>query len=208
MTGRSFATTRETSTRNADRFVGSTGRNKDSRRDRAGKRGDVPDTFDLYRIETSLRESRVGPALRQAIRSAESRMITSRLHRYLTNLFLKHKILPESPFGKAASYALSMWKDLDVILENGHIELDNNLVENQIRPIALGRKNWMFIGDRGAGWRSATIYSVVQSCKTYGVEPYEYLHDILTRLPAMTNQQVGSVTPREWAAARLQNLAS
>ena len=79
------------------------------------------------------------------------------------------------------------------------MEIDNNLVENAIRPTALGRKNWLFIGAEEAGWRSAVIYSIIQSCKTHGVEPYTYLKDVLIRLPAMTNHQIPSITPKAWA---------
>ena len=60
----------------------------------------------------------------------------------------------------------------------------------------------MFIGAEEAGWRSAVVYSIIQSCKAHGVEPYAYLKDVLTRLPAMTNHQIPSVTPKAWAAAR------
>ena len=90
--------------------------------------------------------------------------------------------------------------------------LDNNLCENSIRPTALGKKNWMFVGAEGAGWRGAVIYSVVESCRRRGIEPYSYLKDVLTRLPQMTNQEVWKMTPENWAAARdptdVANLAS
>ena len=75
-----------------------------------------------------------------------------------------------------------------------------------IRPLALGRKNWLFIGAEEAGWRSAVIYAIIQSCKSQGDEPYAYLKDVLTRLPSMTNQQLHTVTPQAWAAARKPTL--
>jgi hypothetical protein len=75
-------------------------------------------------------------------------------------------------------------------------------VENAIRPAALGRKNWLFIGHPTAGWRSAVIYSVVLSCKRHGINPDEYLQDIFRRLPAATNQTVAELTPARWKAAR------
>ncbi|MCC6581797.1 MAG: IS66 family transposase [Phycisphaeraceae bacterium] len=160
----------------------------------------------LYAIEQRLRKSRAGPDLRAAIRAAESRPLLARLKRALTILQPKH--LPQSLTGKAVGYALGQWDLLEVFLGKGQLEIDNNLVENAIRPAALGRKNWLFIGAEDAGWRSAVIYSLVQSCKAHGVEPYAYLKDVLTRLPTMTNHQIPTVTPRAWAAAQRMALAS
>jgi hypothetical protein len=100
------------------------------------------------------------------------------------------------------SYALGQWESLEVYLKEPEIEIDNNLVENAIRPTALGKKNWLFFGDADAGERSAIIYSIIESCRRHGIEPYTYLHDILTRLPSMTNRQIKDVVPKAWAAAR------
>jgi hypothetical protein len=88
--------------------------------------------------------------------------------------------------GKAVSYALAQWQLLELSLKEPGIEIDNNLVENAIRPTALGKKNWLFFGDADAGQRSAIIYSVIESCRRHGTEPYSYLHDVLQRLPSMT----------------------
>lgn len=154
----------------------------------------------LYAIERRLKESRAGPNLRAAVRAAESRPILVRLKKLLIHLEPKH--LPQSLTGKAIGYALGQWELLEVFLAKGRLEIDNNLVENAIRPTALGRKNWLFIGADGAGWRSAVIYTIIQSCRARGVEPFEYLRDALTRLPAMTNHQVPTLTPKAWAKAR------
>jgi transposase len=101
--------------------------------------------------------------------------------------------------GKAVSYALGQWKSLEVYLKEPEID---NLVENAIRPTALGKKNWLFFGDAEAGQRSAIIYSIIESCRRHGIEPYTYLHNVLTRLPSMTNRQIKDVVPKAWAAAR------
>ena len=74
--------------------------------------------------------------------------------------------------------------------------------ENAIRPTALGKKNWLFFGDAEAGERSAIIYSIIESCRRHGIEPYTYLHDVLRRLPSMTNRQIKDLVPKAWAAAR------
>lgn len=158
----------------------------------------------IYAIERRCRASRAGPNLRAAIRAAETRPIVDRLQR----LFMKiqHQHHPQTLMGKAIRYALGQWELLEVCFEDGRLEIDNNQVENAIRPTALGRKNWLFIGAEEAGWRSAVVYSIIQSCKAHGVEPYTYLKDVLTRLPAMTNHQIPSITPKAWAAARKESL--
>ena len=100
--------------------------------------------------------------------------------------------------GKAVSHALAKWESLEIYLKQPGIEIDTNLVENAIRPTALGKKN----GDADAGERSAIIYSIIGSCRRHGVEPYSYLNDVLTRLPSMTNRQIKDIVPKAWAAAR------
>jgi len=156
----------------------------------------------LYRIEEGLRKTRAGPNLRQAVRAAESRMIYQRVYKALFR-FKANKIhLPQSLLGNAIDYALGLWEQLGVFLQEGKIEIDNNLVENAIRPTAIGKKNWLFIGAKNAGWKSAVIYSIIESCRRRGVEPYTYLKDVLSRLPSMTNWQIAEITPAAWARAR------
>src|SRR5690606_14426276 len=91
------------------------------------------------------------------------------------------------------------WPMLTVFAGDGRVEIDNNLVENAIRPTAVGKKNWLFIGAKEAGWRSAVIYSIITSCRSRGIDPHAYLKDVLTRLPAMTNRQIAEITPAAWA---------
>jgi len=157
----------------------------------------------LYRVEARLREQRAGPRLREAVRAHESRPIVERLERALVRLKRSGKHLPQSLLGNAMDYALGQWRTLDVYLADGRVEIDNNLVENAIRPTALGKKNWLFMGDADAGERGAILYTVIESCRRRGIDPYAYLKDVLTRLPNMTNHQVPEVTPAAWATARL-----
>jgi hypothetical protein len=91
---------------------------------------------------------------------------------------------------------------LEVYLKEPGIEIDTNLVENAIHPAALGKKNWLFFGDADAGERSAIIYSIIERCRRHRVKPYGYLHDVLTRLPSMTNRQIKDIVPKAWATAR------
>jgi transposase len=158
----------------------------------------------LYRIERQVRGR--GPQLRQAVRGAQSAPLLTRIEKMLKVKLGKHR--PTSAMGSAIGYALSLWPQLLRFRDDGRLEIDNNLVENAIRPTALGKKNWMFIGHPQAGDRSAIIYTLLENCKRQGINPREYLHDVLSRLPAMTNRQTAALTPANWIAARAQSQAA
>ena len=164
----------------------------------------------LYQVEAGLREHQAGPQLRTAVRAHQSRPIIERLLRVLTKLKTNGRQLPQSPLAQAIDYALGLWSTLTVYLADGRVEIDNNLVENAIRPTAIGKKNWLFVGDADAGERSAIIYTIIESCRRRGLDPYAYLKDVLTRLPHMTNRQIHEVTPEAWSKMQLpvQRLAS
>ena len=144
----------------------------------------------LYRVESRLREQRVGPRLREAVRAHESRPIVQRLHRALLRLKTSGRHLPQSLLG--------------IAIADGRVEIDNNLVENAIRPTAIGKKNWLFIGEAGAGDRGAILYTIIECCRRRNIDPYTYLRDVLTRLPRMTNHQIHEVTPQAWAKVQTQ----
>mgnify|MGYP006275095853 CR=1 FL=1 len=156
----------------------------------------------LYALERRLRENRAGPRLRQAVREAESGMILRRLHRALRRFQARRTILPRSGFGKAVEYALEQWPKLWTYVMDGRVEIDNNACERAIRPTAIGKKNWLFIGEAEAGERSAILYTIIESCRRRGINAHEYLKDVLTRLPSMTNRQIAEVTPEAWARTR------
>ncbi len=158
----------------------------------------------LYRVESRLREQQAGTKLREAVRAHESRPIVERLERALVQLKGAGRHLPQSLLGIAMDYALGQWPTLDVYLDDGRVEIDNNLVENAIRPTAIGKKNWLFMGDADAGERGAIIYTVIESCRRRSIDPYAYLKDVLTRLPKMTNWQIPEIIPSVWAKAHLQ----
>ena len=100
-------------------------------------------------------------------------------------------------------YTLSNWESLIKYVSNGRIEVDNNGVENAIRPTAIGRKNWLFFGDAEAGQRSAVIYTIIESCRRRGIDPHEYLRDVLTRITESTNWNVADLTPQKWAKNKI-----
>lgn len=165
----------------------------------------------LYQVEKRLRKQRAGPRLRLAYRASHSRIIHRRLERLLIQLKRKGRYLPKSQMGRAIAYALGQWESLNVYLEHGHVCIDNNPVENAIRPTAVGKKNWLFIGDATTGERSAILYTLIENCRLQGIDPYTYLRDLLSRLPYLTNRQIGSITPAACLAAkngRLLKLAS
>lgn len=156
----------------------------------------------LYQVEAELRKRHAGPRLRAAERAWKSTPVQERIHRALIKLKTSRRHLPQSLMGRAIDYALAQWPTLGVWLEDGRIEIDNNLVENAIRPTAIGKKNWLFIGEAEAGQRGAIIYTIIESCRRRGIDPYAYLRDVLTRLPSMTNWQIKDVTPEAWAKSK------
>lgn len=115
---------------------------------------------------------------------------------------LRQRALPKSGLGRACAYLLDHWEPLTAHLRHSETRLDNNLIENAIRPSAIGKKNWLFIGHPDAGQRSAILYSLVVSCQRHRKDPYAYLRDVLTRLPRMTNQDdLSALTPARWQPA-------
>lgn len=159
----------------------------------------------LYRIEAELRETQSGPRQRQAVRAARSRPIMERLHRLCTRLEKSQRFLPKSATGQAIAYLLNHWSQLRRYLDDGRIEIDNNLVENAIRPTAIGKKNWLFIGAETAGETSAILYTLIQYARRRGLDPVTWLRDALTELPRMTISEVPrllSAAPRPATARR------
>lgn len=150
----------------------------------------------LYLVERHARDEDLHPEQRLKLRQEISRPILMALQPGLE--VWREKYLPQSPSGKAARYALNEWKALTRYLEDGRLEIDNNLTENAIRPSAVGKKNWLFIGHPEAGWRSAVIYSVIVSCRRRGIDPWEYVRDVFKRLPAMMQSQLPTLLPRSW----------
>jgi len=159
----------------------------------------------LYAVESGLREAQATPLERRGTRERDCRWRLNLLRKALRLVLEKH--LPKSQMGKAVSYTLSHWEQLTKYCSNGKIEIDNNGVENAIRPTAVGKKNWLFIGHPRAGDRSAVIYTILENCKRLGINPHEYLKDVLTRLPGMKITQVGELLPAAWLAERAAKAA-
>lgn len=150
----------------------------------------------LYQIEKRLREQKAGPALREAVRQSESKMILRRIHGICK--IIGPKTLPEDKLGKAINYILGHWETLERYTAHGEVQIDNNALENSIRPTAIGKKNWMFIGSPRAGQMSAIFYSIIESCRRHQINPAEYIKDVLERLPSCSNKDVHNLVPRLW----------
>ena len=148
----------------------------------------------LYSIE---REAKgLAPEKRQLIRQQEAPQIWVAMKQAAQTL--QPQLLPQSRLGKAISYFLNEYEALIGYLQSGVYEIDNNLVENSIRVPAVGRRRWLFLGHPNAGWRSAVIYSLIVSCRRRGINPQEYLTDVLRRLPSMNITQIGALLPERW----------
>ena len=154
----------------------------------------------LYGVEKKLREQKAGPQLRAATRVWQSRPVLARMRRAME--LIRRKTLPQGLLGQAIDYALKRWEALKQFVEDGALEIDNNLIENAIRPSAVGKKNWLFIGHPEAGERSAVIYTLLGSCRRHEINPFDYLKDLFTRLPSAKITQIREFTPAAWVKAQ------
>ena len=145
-------------------------------------------------IERELREEEASHERRRELRREKAVPILDRLKVWLH----ANPGLPSSPWAKAVNYALFRWDKLIGYTEDGRIEIDNNLVENAIRPIALGRRNYLFAGSHEAAQRAAVIYSMLATCKKNDVNPQIWLSDVLTRLPTHPHKQIDDLLPQNW----------
>ena len=156
----------------------------------------------LYRIEAEMREGGAATSnCRLLIRRARSRPICEQLKKRIVAEKSRH--LPQSKFGEAIRYALGQWEEFERYLGDGEMEIDNNLVENAIRPAKLGAKNYMFFGNAKAGETNALLYTLIETCKHNDLDPEEYLAEVIARLPAnATVEQAAELTPARIAEAR------
>ena len=150
----------------------------------------------LYKIERTAREQQMSFAERKALRQKESAPILNELHNYLKTQL--REVLPKSNMGKAIAYTLNLWTRLERYIEDGRYEIDNNLVENSIRPVALGRKNYLFAGSHEGARRAAMIYSFVGSCKMNNIDPSLWLKDVLSRISDHKANKLDELLPPNW----------
>jgi transposase len=156
----------------------------------------------LYQIEAQMREARAGPLEKRTRRQERSLPILEAIQRRLQNLQASRKHLPRSLTGAAISYTLGQWDKLCVFTRDGRVQIDNNLVENTIRPSAIGKKNWLFMGDPKSGERAATFYTLIANCHRVGLNAEVYLTELFERLPTATTKTAHQLTPHAVAAKR------
>jgi len=155
----------------------------------------------LYHIESQLRQRRVGTAERERVRISQSLPIYRRLGKALLVIRTKRHILPQSNLGKAIDYALGQWPKLQTCFMDGRLEIDNNLIENGIRPTKLGAKNWLFMGSETAGQTNAIWFTLIESCRRRGIDAWKYLVWIFEELPQrkVSGETFASYTPAAYA---------
>ncbi|MDO7410168.1 MULTISPECIES: IS66 family transposase [Acinetobacter] len=154
----------------------------------------------LYQIEAELRElPNCSAEQRHQRRQQDSQPIMRQLYAWLEEH--QDKVPKSSPAAKAINYSLKRWSALSRYLDDGNLPICNNWVENQMRPWALGRKNWLFAGSLRSGQRAANIMTLIQSAKLNGLVPYAYLSDVLKRLPTHKMKDIEALLPHNWKPA-------
>jgi transposase len=153
--------------------------------------------IELYKIERELQD--LTADARKAARQERSKPIADALRQWLTQQ--RQKVPDGSATAKAIDYSLKRWQALVRFIDDGDLPIDNNWVENQIRPIALGRNNWLFAGSLRAGKRAAAVMSLVHSARLNGHDPYAYLRDVLERLPTQPDRRIAELLPHRWQPA-------
>jgi transposase len=136
---------------------------------------------------------------RRRLRELRSKPITDTLHKWL--IAHRQRATDGTAMARAIDYSLKRWDPLVRFLKDPAVPIDNNWIENRIRPVAIGRSNWLFAGSLRGGQRAAAVMSLVQSAKLNGHDPYAYLRDVLERLPTQPNSRIDELLPHRWATA-------
>jgi transposase len=148
----------------------------------------------IFAIEHVARETGLAPPERKAMRERHTRRVLDEFFDWL--LATKPRVLDKSPLAKAIDYCLNLRMQLYRFLEDGRLEAENNRAERALRPIAVGRKNWLFFQQETGGERAAVLYTLVRTCYEIGINPREYLRDVLLRIGVETD--IGKLTPHAW----------
>jgi transposase len=155
---------------------------------------------DLFAIDRQAREQKLSLDDRHALRRERAPALLDELQTLLTAMQASGAILPQSVSGKAINYTLKRWVELTRFLDHPVIELSTNWAENSMRPIAIGRRNWLHLGSKEAGPRIAAIFSIVESCRKLGVPIRKYLADVLPGLADRSIHDLAGLTPTAYAA--------
>jgi len=153
----------------------------------------------LYEVEREARDGKRNAVERFALRQTKSRPILDDLKTYLEAERLT--VLPRSPVGEAIDYTISNWKALERYCEDGDLEIDNNGAERSLRPIVVGRNNWLYYGSDQGGRTGAVLSTLIATCKRVRVEPFTYLRDLFTRIGSHPHSRLDELLPDRWQAA-------
>jgi transposase len=156
----------------------------------------------LYKVEEACKKESLNEDQIKERRQKDSKLVLEEIHKWLVEY--QPQVVPKSLLGKAISYALSNWKALNVYIEDGRLEIDNNRSERCIKGIVLGRKNYMFMGSVRGGKAAAIIYSLVETCKQNGVDPVAYIADVLARIPTHPNKRIYELLPYNWKPPQIR----
>lgn len=150
----------------------------------------------LYAIEQTIKDKTLtGDAVLQ-LRQEKAVPILEALQKWMTQEY--PKVLPRSPIGAAIAYCLPRWKKLSIYTTDVLLNIDNNPVENAIRPVAIGRKNYLFAGSHEAAQRAAMVYSLFATCRLHNINPYDWLKDVLQRMHLYTTDNIAELLPQNW----------
>jgi transposase len=156
----------------------------------------------LYFLERGARDAQLDDAGRWQMRQDFSVPILKTFQAWLEEQ--RPQVLPKSPMAEAIGYALNNWTALSRYTAAGFLSIDNNIAEREMKRIAIGRKNWLFVGSDKGGQTAAVLFSFTSTCHRLGVEPWAYLQDVLTRLPTLPAERLAELLPDRWQAARAQ----
>jgi len=154
----------------------------------------------LYAVEEKARQENLGPAARHTLRQEQSVPVMAALQARLVEI--RGQIPPGGRLAEACDYTLNQWSRLEVFLNDGEVEIDNNWCEGAMRPLALGRRNWLHIGSAEAGPKIAAIASIVETCRRLDINLRTYLRDVLPRLGGWPAHRVAELTPTAWKSAQ------
>ena len=151
---------------------------------------------ELYSIERKATQEDLPAGAILALRQEKSLPVLKELKEWMVAEY--PKVLPSSAIGNAIAYNLKRWEKLCVYTTDGRLCIDNNPVENAVRPVAIGRKNYLFAGSHEAAQRAAMIYSLLATCRFHNINPYTWLKDVLLRMPDYDVKNLAELLPQNW----------
>jgi hypothetical protein len=154
----------------------------------------------LFLVDRHARQQQVNAEERAALRHQHAQPWVDEIHSECTKL--RAQLLPKSALGEAVNYTLNMWLKLKRCFDHAEVELSNNIAENSMRPVALGRKNWLHVGSAKAGPKVAAIVSVVESCRRLGLPVKDYLLAMLPGMSRRKHSEAAQLTPARWSQSR------